>query len=343
MIIAKTPAIVHRLSTITCLLVVFSHRPALAQCGGGSGMSCGGHSMSGQGMGHSSHPSGLSNGHSITGHTSGFSSSSNSANQLGGAARGNWTLPGGHSTHGGASGIGGNSLGSSSPPFGFRSSSPRTFSNLVKPTIHGRASPAYNTSLLGHALSHGNGTDTSAGWVSRSVDDYAPVALPRLQGTKSSSFLSPRLPSADFAGIRFDNHSAHQTHEGLTPSLSSGWAAKLQSRAQSDLSLPDSHWPRSQTRSDQTTLPTSRLRSLDSSHASRSRPNPSARFEGDVPPTNDWTLGAASGTRPVFRPSLDRYSAIELPATRGVEDFIARSHKVPTTQPTSGPSVQKVR
>jgi hypothetical protein len=334
MLIAKTSAVVGRYSISVLLLAVPTHRPALAQCGGGGGMSCGGHSMSGHDMGTASHAGDPSMAHSPTGHNPGASSWSHIRNQpLEVPGTSNWMMPSGHSAHGSAVGTGGISPRWSSPPFGFRSDSPRLFSGLAEPTIRSRASAAYHTPLPEHALSRWNSTDTSAGRVGRGVDDRAPDALPRLQRTISSPSLPPRIPSADPDGIRFDNHSAHQPHQGLTSDPCPGWAAKLRSQTQSDLSLPGSLGSRSQT--NQTTLLTSRLRSLDSSHASHSRPNPSARFETGVPPTSDWTLGGASGTRPVFRPSLDSYSAIELPATRGLEDFMAQSHNVPATQPTN--------
>lgn len=258
MFIAKTSAIALRYSICTLMPVVLAHRPALAQCGGGGGMSCGGHSMSGRDMGHASHSGGLTNGHSTTGRAPGGTGWRHPGNQpLGVPGRSNWMMPSGHNSHGSATGAGGISSGWSSPPFGFRAS-PQLFSGLAKPTNHGRASAAYRTSLPGHALSHGNGTDASAGRVARGVDDRAPVALLRLQRKTSSSSLLPLLPSADSDGIRFDTHSAHQSHQSLASDSSPGpgWTAKLRSRVQSDSSLPGSLGQRSQTRSDQTTLPT---------------------------------------------------------------------------------------
>ncbi len=342
MIMAKTSAIGPQLVFLTVVLAVLAYRPALAQCGGG-GMSCGGHSMSSRGMGHANHLSGPSYGHSSGGHASGTTHWNHIGNQpVGARAPGNGVLSGGHGAHVGAGGPHGTSPGWSSPSSRFRSASPRSFSGVAEPTIHSRTSTAFNTSLPGHVMSHGNDMHSSAGRFARGVDDRATVALPRLQRAISSSSLLPRLPSSGSDGIRFDNHSAHQPHRGLTLDSSPDWAAKLR-ETQSDSSLPGFLGLRSQTRSNQTTLATSRLRSLDSSHTSHSRPNANAKSEEGDPPTNDWMLGGASDPRPVFRPSLDRYSAVELPATRGLEEFLAQSRIVPTTQPRNGPSNQAAR
>lgn len=335
MFITKTSATALRYSIYALVLALLAHRPALAQCGGGGGMSCGGHSMSGHGMGNASHSSGLSNRHSTTGHTPGTPNSSTFRNYpWGGPAASNWTLPSVHRTHDGQ-GVRGNSLGWSSTPLGLRQTGPRFFNGLADPTIRDRASTAVHTSLPGHSLSHWNGTGTSGGRIAPSVDDRMPVPLPRLQRTISSSFLLPRLPSTDPDEIRIDNHSAHQPHQGLMSDPSPGWATKFRSQAQSEMFSPDSFRLRSQTQSDQSTLPTSGLHSLDPSHTRHSQPNPSARFEEGALPKSDWTLGGASATRPVLRPLLDRYSAVELPATRGLEDVMAQSHKIPTTQPVN--------
>ncbi len=268
--------------------------------------------MSGHGIGHASHSSLLPNGHSTSGHTLGTPySSANRNNPWRGAAASNWMLPSGHGAHEGQGGRG-NSPSWSSTAFGFRQTDPRLVTSLAERTSHGRISAADHTSLPRHALSGGNGRDTPPSRVGYGIDDRAPVSLPRLQRTTSTSSLLPLLPSASYDGIRCDNHSAHQPLQGLTSDPSKGWAAKLRSRAQSDLSLPGSIGQRSRTRSDRT----------------------------GVPPTSDWTLGSASGTRPVFRPSLDRYSAIELPATRGLEDVMAQPRMIATTQPTNRPSMQ---
>ncbi|QDV89896.1 hypothetical protein RAS2_09710 [Phycisphaerae bacterium RAS2] len=341
MFIGKNSAIVFRYSIYTFMLVMFAHRSALAQCGGrGGGMSCGGHSMSGHDMGHASHSSGLSNGHSTTGHTPGTPHSSTIRNHSwGGAAPSNWMLPSGHGTHA-EQGRPGNSPSWSSTPIGIRQSGARLANGLVDPTIRSRASIAFRTSLPGHAMNHWNGAGNSAGRMNSGVDDTAPVGSPRLQRTISSSSLLPRLPSTDSNGIQFSNHSAHRPYQDLTSDSSPGLAAKLRSRARSGMSLPGSLGLRSQTQSDQTALQTSRIRSLDSTHASHTWPNPNSRFEESVPPTNVWTPWGASGTRPVLRSSLDGFSAIELPATGGLEAFMARTRKAPTTQPGNEPSTQ---
>jgi len=343
MFIAKSSAIALRYSIYAFVLALLAHRPALAQCGGGGGMSCGGHSMSGLGMGHASHSSGLSNGHSPTGHAPGTPYLSTIRNHTwGGAAASNWMLPNGHRTHGGQGGPE-SSPGWLSTPFGFRQTGSRPFNGLANPTIRGRASTAFRSSLPGHSMSHWNGTGTSGGRISPGVEDRAPVALPRLQRAMSSSSLIPRLPSADSAGIPIDNHSAHQPHLDLMSESSPGWATKLRGQAQSNLSLLDSFGLRSRVRPDQTTLPTPGLRSLDSLHARISRPNPSARFEDGAHPKNDWTLGGVLGTPPVFKSSLDRISAVELPATRGLEDLKAHSPRIPTSQPVNETLKQTAR
>jgi hypothetical protein len=339
----KTFAIVLRTNIFTFLLVVFAHRPALAQCGGG-GMSCGGHSMSGHDVGQANHAGNPSMAHSPIGHIPGTTSWSNIRNQpLGVPGTSNWMMPSGHGAHGSAVGSGGSSTGWSSPSFGFRSGSPWQFSRLSESTIHGRASAADRALLPRHALRHGNGSGTSTNRVTGGVDNLAPVALLRFRRTKSSPLLLPRLPSADSDGVHFDNHSAHQSHPGLASDSFSGWTAKIPSPAQSDSYLPGSLGLREQTRSDQTTLPAPRLHSLDSPHARQSRLNPGARMKESDPPTKEWTPLRASGTRPVFRTSLDRFSAIELPATRGLEELMARPHPIPTTQPEYNHSKQVAR
>lgn len=337
----KTFAIVLRTNIFTFFLVVFAQRPALAQCGGG-GMSCGGHSMSGHNMGQASHAGDPSMVRSPTGHDPRTTSWSHIRNQpLGVPGTSNWMMPSGRGAHGSAVGSGGNSTGWSSPSFGFRSASPRHFSRLAESTILGRASTAYRPSLLGHAMRHGNGSDTSTSRVTGGVDNLAPVALPQIRRVPSSLLL--RLPSAGADGIPIDNQSAHQHHQDLTSDRTPGWAAKYRIQAQSDSYLPGSLGLREQTRSDQTTLPAPRLHSLDSPHARQSRLNSGARMKESDPPTKEWTPLRASGTRPVFRTSLDRFSAIELPATRGLEEFMARPHPIPTTQPEYNQSKQVAR
>lgn len=336
----KTFAIVLQTNIFTFVLVVFAQRPALAQCGGG-GMFCGGHSMSGHDMGQASHAGDPSMVRSPTGHDPGTTSWSHIRNQpLGVPGPSNWVMPSGHSVHGSAVGTGGISPRWSRPLFGFRSSSLR-YSGLAEPTIHGRASTAYRTSLPGHALRHGNGSDTSTNRVTGGVDNLAPVALPQIRRVPSSLLL--RLPSAGADGIPIDNQSAHQHHQGLKSDRTPGWSAKYRIQAQSDSYLPGSLGLREQTRSDQTTLPAPRLHSLDSPHARQSRLNPGARMKESDPPTKEWTPLRASGTRPVFRTSLDRFSAIELPATRGLEELMARPHPIPTTQPEYNHSKQVAR
>ncbi len=343
MFIAKYSAAAFRYGFYIPVLVMCAQQPVLAQCGGG-GMSCGGHSMSGYDMGHTSHAGNSSMAHSPTGHNPGTTSWNHIRTQsMGVPAVSNWMMPIGHSAHGSAVGTRGVSPDWSSPPFGFRSVNPRPISGLEKSSVHSRATAAYRASLFGHALSHVNGTITSAGRVARGVDDRAQVASSRSQRTISPSSPLPRLPPDDTVGTGFDNYSAHQLHQGITSGSPPDWAARLQRQVPSDLSLPGSIRLRSQERSDQTTLPSARLLSIDSPHASHSWPNSSAHFEGGILPTNDATHGQALSMRPVFRSPLDRYSAIELPATRGLEDFMARSHNVPTTQPGINLSKQAAR
>lgn len=341
MLATDTVAMRLRLSIFMCVFAVLADRSAVAQCGGG-GMSCSGHSMSGHNMGQASHASAPSMAHSPTGHDPAASSRNHIRNQpLGVPVTSDWKMLSGHNAHGSAAGTGGNSHGWSSTPFGFRQIGPRLFTSLADPTIRGRASTASRASLSGHALRHGNGSATSTSRVTGGVDDLALVALQQFGRTPPSLLL--RIPSSGAEGIPVDSHSTDQHHQCLTSDGAPDWAAKFRSQAQSEVSLPGSIVLRSQKPFDQTMLPPSRVDNLNSSQASHTPLNSSPRIEAGVSPSTDFTLGGASGTRPVFRSSLDGFSAIELPATRGLEDFMVRSHNVQTTRPGNRLSKQAAR
>lgn len=206
----------------------------------------------------------------------------------------------GHSSHGSATGAGGISSGWSSPPVGFR------------------------------ATGHRPITD----WSEYGVHLHSPITFQRVQQkTDAPSWLARPL-SPHSGGIRFDNHSTHKTHPGLTSELSSDGISNFQNRSPPDSRFPYSVALRSQAPSAQTPSSTSRIHPLDSSGATLARPSLSARYEQSILSTIRQRPLNVSGTRQFPGKPLEHHSAIGLPTTRGLEDSRTQSHKVPTTQPT---------